>query len=62
MNREEYEDLYRQAWEKQNEIDRAVNKKLAPNPLNRDTAKAQVSGKAGGLMGGRPAKRKRPYA
>ena len=55
MNREAYEELYREAWLKQNEIDRAVNKKLAANPLHRDPEKAKKSGQAGGFKGGRPA-------
>lgn len=55
MNREAYEELYREAWLKQNELDRAINKKLLANPLHRDPERAKVTGKAGGLKGGRPA-------
>lgn len=55
MNREAYEELYREAWIKQNELDRAVNKKLLANPLHRDPERAKITGQAGGLKGGRPA-------
>lgn len=58
MKREAYEELYRQAWEVQNKVDRMVNKKLKSDPLFRDPKKAKQSGQAGGLMGGRPKKRR----
>jgi len=34
MNREAYEELYREAWLKQNKIDREVNKKLQAPAIN----------------------------
>ena len=50
------EDAYREAWIKQNQIDKTVNKRVKPDPLFRDPKKAKLSGKAGGLLGGRPKK------
>ena len=58
MKREMYEDLYRAAWEAQNIVDRESNKRLKADPLFRDPNKAKESGKAGGLIGGRPKKKK----
>lgn len=48
MNREQYEDLYREAWIKQCKIDRENNKKLQAPPV--DYQKARENG----LKGGRP--------
>jgi len=48
MNREAYEDLYRNAWIKQNIIDREKNKKLREPVI--DYQKARENG----LKGGRP--------
>ena len=51
MNREAYEELYREAWIKQNKIDRENNKKLQAPAI--DYQKARENG----LKGGRPSQR-----
>ena len=51
MNREAYEELYREAWLKQNKIDREVNKKLQAPAINYQQAREN------GLKGGRPSQR-----
>lgn len=48
MNREAYEELYREAWLKQNKIDREVNKKLQVPAINYQQQREN------GLKGGRP--------
>lgn len=48
MNREAYEELYREAWIKQNKIDRENNKKL------REPAVDYQQARKNGLKGGRP--------
>lgn len=48
MNREAYEELYRQKWLVQNKIDREVNKKLKEPPVNYKQQREN------GLKGGRP--------
>ena len=48
MNREAYEELYREAWLKQNKIDREVNKKLQAPAVNYQQQREN------GLKGGRP--------
>jgi hypothetical protein len=50
MNREEYEDLYRRAWLKQLDIDKANNKKLQTKPVDYNKARENA------LKGGRPKK------
>lgn len=51
MNREAYEDLYREAWIKQNKIDRENNKKLREPAVNYQQQRIN------GLKGGRPTQR-----
>jgi len=48
MNREAYEELYRQKWLAQNKIDREVNNKLKEPPVNYKQQREN------GLKGGRP--------
>ena len=50
MNREAYEELYREAWIAQNKKDREDNPKLGPNTMYRDPKQAQENA----LKGGRP--------
>lgn len=52
MNREAYEDLYREAWIKQNKIDRENNKKLREPAVNYQQQRIN------GLKGGRPTQTK----
>lgn len=51
MNREAYEDLYREAWIKQNRIDRENNKRLQAPAVDYQQARKN------GLKGGRPQQR-----
>lgn len=51
MNREAYEELYREAWLKQNKIDRENNKRLREPAIDYQQARAN------GLKGGRPTQR-----
>ncbi len=48
MNREAYEELYREAWIAQNKKDREDNPKLTPNVMYRDPKQAQENAKKGG--------------
>ena len=48
MNREAYEELYREAWIAQNKKDREDNPKLSPNVMYRDPKQAQENAKKGG--------------
>ena len=48
MNREAYEELYREAWVAQNKKDREDNPKLGPNTMYRDSKPAQENAKKGG--------------
>jgi DNA-binding NarL/FixJ family response regulator len=51
MNREAYEELYREAWLQQNKIDKANNKRLREPAIDYQQAREN------GLKGGRPSQR-----
>ena len=48
MNREAYEELYREAWIAQNKKNREDNPKLGPNVMYRDPKQAQENARKGG--------------